>query len=389
MSAGRSGPKVTGSTPPPSIPLIDLQAQYRLLQPRIEARIEKVLAEGRFILGPEVAELEEALARFTGARSAVSVASGTDALKIALLSEGIGPGDAVFVPAFTFVATAEAVADLGATPVFVDIDPVHFNMDPRDLTERVESVAREGRLRPRAVIPVDLFGLPADIGAIAAIAEPRGMFLLADAAQSLGARLHDRRVGSLAPVTATSFYPSKPLACFGDGGCIFTDDPKRAAVMRSLRGHGFDQDGRTVERLGMNSRLDTLQAAVLLTKLEVFEEELAARARIAGWYRAGLPRQATAPVVPEHAASAWSVYSILVDGRDAVRESLTADGIATAIYYPLPLHEQPAYAAFGEGPGSRPVSEAVSRRILALPMHPYLDEATVERICQSVARALS
>lgn len=373
----------------PPIPLIDLDAQYRALQPRIEARLQKVLLEGRFILGPEVAELEESLARFTGARHAISVANGTDALKIALMAEGVGPGDAVFVPAFSFIATAEVVADIGAAPVFVDIGEGTFNIDPDRLRERVEDVAAEGRLRPRAVIPVDLFGRPADYGAIAGIAEDHGLFLLADAAQSFGGAVGNQRVGSLAPVTTTSFYPSKSLACYGDGGCIFTDDGDRAEVMRCLARHGFGADGYSAERVGLNSRLDTLQAAILLAKLEVFEEELAARGRAAGWYEAELRDVVAAPAITPDIASAWSVYTILVERRDAVRTALLDAGIATAIYYTAPIHLHPAYAGYGDGPGSCPVAERASERALALPMHAYLDEETVGRVCQAVKAAVA
>ena len=368
----------------PPIPLIDLDAQYRALQPRIEARLQKVLTEGRFILGPEVAELEESLARFTGARHAISVANGTDALKIALMAEGIGPGDAVFVPAYSFVATAEMVVDIGAAPVFVDIEDGTFNIDPDRLRERVEVVAAEGRLRPRAVIPVDLFGRPADYAAIAGIAEDHGLFLLADAAQSFGGAVGNQRVGTLAPVTTTSFYPSKSLGCYGDGGCVFTDDGGRAEAVRCLARHGFGADGHSAERVGLNSRLDTLQAAILLAKLEVFEDELASRGRVAGWYEAELRDVVATPAITPGIASAWSVYTILVERRDQVRAALQREGIATAIYYTAPIHLHPAYAGYGAGPGSCPVSERASARALALPMHPYLDEDSLRRVCQAV-----
>lgn len=372
-----------------SIPLVDLKAQYSLLRSRIDARIQKVLSEGRYILGPEVEELEAALARFSGARHAICVASGTDALKIALMAEGIGSGDAVFMPSFTFVATVEVVVDLGATPVFVDIDANTFNIDPEDLRRRVAEVRRGGGSRARAVIAVDLFGLPADYGAINRIAGRHGLFVLADAAQSFGAAAQGRRVGRLAPVTATSFYPSKPLGCYGDGGCVLTDDDGRADILRSLRGHGLGPDGRSAIRVGVNSRLDTLQAAILLAKLEVFEDELKSRERTAQYYGSALGGAVTTPGRPAGFSSAWAAYAIVTPDRDAVQEALTRAGVATAVYYSAPLHLHPAYARHGAGPGSLPVCERISRTILSLPLHPYLDEAAARLICQTVVRAVA
>lgn len=370
-------------------PLVDLKTQYISLRPRIDARIHQVLSEGRYILGPEVAELEAALARFSGARHAICVASGTDALKIALMAEGIGPGDAVFVPSFTFVATAEAVADLGAAPVFVDIDENTFNIDSEDLCRCVEAVQRDGGLRARAVIAVDLFGLPADYAAINRVAGRHGLFVLADAAQSFGGSAKGRRVGCLAPVTATSFYPSKPLGCYGDGGCILTDDDGRAEIIRSMRGHGLGPDGRSAIHVGVNSRLDTLQAAILLAKLEVFEDELKARERTAQYYGAELDGVVTIPTHPAGFASVWAAYAIQVPDRDGVQDALARAGVATAVYYSTPLHLHPAYARYGKGPGSLPVCERVSRRILSLPMHPYLDDAAAGLICRTVTGALA
>lgn len=370
-------------------PLVDLKAQYLSLRPRIDARVHKVLSEGRFVLGPEVEELEKALATFSGVRHAICVASGTDALKIALMAEGIGPGDAVFVPSFTFVATAEVVAGLGATPVFVDIDKKTFNIDPDDLCRCVEQVRRDGGLQARAVIAVDLFGLPTDYATINEIAGRYGLFVLADAAHSFGGSVLGYRVGGLAPVTATSFYPSKPLGCYGDGGCVLTDDDSRAKIIRSIHRHGFGSDGHSAIHVGVNSRLDTLQAAILLAKLEVFEDELKARERVAHYYGSELGSVVTVPSCPAGFSSAWAVYAILVRDRNSVREALAQAGAATAVYYSAPLHLHPAYASYGNGPGSLPVCERVSQRILSLPMHPYLDEATAGLICQTVIRALS
>ncbi len=369
--------------------LVDLKAQYLSLRPRIDARVHKVLREGRYILGPEVEELEAALARLSGARHAICVASGTDALKIALMAEGIGPGDAVFVPAFTFVATAQVVVELGASPVFVDIDGKTFNIDPKDLCRCVEEIRRDGGLRARAVIAVDLFGLPADYATINRIAKCYEMFVLADAAQSFGGSAQGRRVGCLAPVTATSFYPSKPLGCYGDGGCVLTDDDSRAEIIRSMRGHGFGPDGHTAIHVGVNSRLDTLQAAILLAKLEVFEDELKARERTAQYYGAELGGVVTTPGCPAGFSSVWAAYTILAQDRDGVREALSRAGVATALYYSVPLHLHPAYASHGNGPGSLPVCEKISQQILSLPIHPYLNEAAANLICRTVVRALS
>ncbi len=369
------------------LPFVDLKAQYARLKPRMDARIRAVLDHGQFILGPEVQELEAELVRFSGAAHAITVASGTVALTISLMAEGVGPGDAVFVPAFTFAATAEPVLAVGATPVFCDVDPSTFNMHPADLERAVADVLAAGSLRPRAVIPVDLFGLPADYAAINAIAAGHGLFVLADAAQSFGASLDGSRVGSLAAVTATSFFPAKPLGCYGDGGAIFTDDAGRAEAMRCIRVHGQGADGGCA-RLGMNGRLDTLQAAALLAKLEAFEDEIQARESLARRYDQALRGTVTVPARVQGAASVWAHYSIVVDGRDGLREALAARGIPARVYYPSPLHLQPAFQDYGGGPGSLPVCEDLSRRILSLPIYPDLDEATVDRICDAVIAVL-
>ena len=369
------------------LPFVDLKAQYARLKPRMDARMRAVLDHGQFILGPEVEELEAELVRFSGAAHAITVANGTVALTISLMAEGIGPGDAVFVPTFTFAATAEAVFAVGATPVFCDVGADTFNMDPADLERAVADVPAGGSLRPRAVIPVDLFGLPADYAAINAVADAHGLFVLADAAQSFGASRDASRVGRLAAVTTTSFFPSKPLGCYGDGGAIFTDDGGRAEVMRCIRVHGQGADGACV-RLGMNGRLDTLQAAALLAKLEAFEDEIQARESLARRYDQALRGAVTLPARIEGAASVWAHYSIVVDNRDGLRDALAARGIPARVYYPSPLHLQPAFRDYGGGPGSLPVSEELSRRILSLPIYPDLDEATVDRVSEAVIAAL-
>ena len=373
---------------PPPIPFVDLAAQYRRIKADVDRRIHAVLDHGRFILGPEVDELERALAARAGCRHAIACASGTDALLMALMADGVGAGDAVFLPAFTFTATAEVVLMAGATPVFVDVDARTFNVDPAHLAHMADETVRQGRLRPRMVIAVDLFGQPADYPALDAIARAHGMTVLADAAQSFGGALGNRPVGSLAPVTATSFYPAKPLGAYGDGGAVFCDDDTTAAVLRSIRAHGQGEDRYDIVRLGINGRLDTLQAAILLAKLEVFDDEQAARERLARFYDGALAGVAEIPARVPDSRSAWAQYSILLDDRDRVAVGLRAAGVPTAIYYPLPMHLQPAYRRHGLGEGSLPVAEALCGRILSLPMHAYLADATAERIVTAFLLAL-
>ena len=305
-----------------------------------------MLAHCQFILGPEVAELETELAAFCGAKHCVAVSSGTDAIQIAFMAEGIGHGDAVFLPAFTYTATAEVPLVLGATPVFVDVDPRTFQIDPAHLEQRIAEVRRDGKLRPRALIGVDLFGQPADWPALSAIAEREGLFTIDDLAQSFGCTLHGRPLGSAADATATSFFPSKPLGAYGDGGALFTESDERAALYRSLRTHGEGTSRYEVLHTGMNGRLDSLQAAVLLAKMTVFAEELAARERVARYYDSRLGNAVTTPARVADSTSAWAIYAILLRDaatRDHVQASLRADGVPTAIYYPRPLHLQPAY----------------------------------------------
>ncbi len=374
---------------PPKIDFAGLKAQYARLKPEIARRIQTVLDHGQFILGPEVAELETALAKRAGVKHAIGVSSGTDALIMALMAEGIGAGDAVFVPSFTFTASAEVVLLLGATPVFVEVDARTFNIDTADLDRRVTVVAREGKLLPRAVIAVDLFGQPADYGALEVLCRRHALFLIADAAQSYGAKLGNRAVGALAPATAASFFPAKPLGAYGDGGALFTDDDERAAHYRSIRAHGKGNDKYDIVRIGLNARLDTLQAAILMAKLSVFDDELAAREKLARFYDSRLRDVVEIPRRVPDSASAWAQYCILVDQRDAVAKSLKEAGVPTAVYYPRPMHLQTAYARFGEGPGSLPVSERLSERILALPMNPYLAADGAERVVEAVRGSVS
>jgi UDP-2-acetamido-2-deoxy-ribo-hexuluronate aminotransferase len=372
------------------IPFLDLRAQQRRLGPALRERLEQVLAHGQFILGPEVAELEEKLAAFCGARFCVGVSSGTDALQIALMAEGIGAGDAVFLPAFTYTATAEVALVLGATPVFVDIDPATFQIDPDHLRARIAAVERVGQLRPRAVIGVDLFGQPAPWSALRAIAAEKNLFLLDDCAQSFGATLGGRRLGREAEATAVSFFPSKPLGAYGDGGALFTDSEERAQLYRSLRSHGEGASRYEVLRVGMNGRLDTLQAAVLLAKLPLFESELARRAEIAALYDRELAGLVTIPARVPESTSAWAVYAVLFkdsETRDHAQAALREAGIASAIYYPKPLHHQPAYRGVHDGV-ALPVAEDIARRILALPIHPDLSDGDAARVCSVLRNAL-
>ena len=375
------------STDHDPIAFIDLHAQYRRLKPEIDAALAQVLEDGRFVMGPAVAELETALAARTGTAHAVTCASGTDALLMALMAEGVGPGDAVFIPSFTFTATAEVVALVGAEPVFVDIVEETYMIDPADLAVRLSRVAAAGRLTPKAVIAADLFGQAADYDALAPIAAERDMLLIADAAQSFGGASGGRPVGALAPVTATSFYPAKPLGCYGDGGALFTDDAALAARWRSIREHGKGEGKYDIVRIGLNSRFDTLQAAILLVKLAAFDAEIDARERVAVCYDSVLAGIVGLPGRLPGRRSTWAQYTIRLARRDEVQAALAARAIPTAIHYPLPMHLQPAYSAHGEGPGSLPVSEGVSRQVLCLPMHADLDEATARRIAAAVRDA--
>jgi len=368
------------------IPFLDLKAQQARIKDDLKRRVDRVFEHCQFVLGPEVAELEAALAAFCGASHCVGVSSGTDALQIALMAEGIGPGDAVFLPAFTYTATAEVPLVLGATPVFVDVDAATFQIDLAHLQTRIDQVRATGKLRPRAIIGVDLFGQPADWAGIGRIATDEGLFTLDDCAQSFGAKLGDARLGTQADATATSFFPSKPLGAYGDGGALFTESAARADLFRSLRTHGEGKTRYEVERTGMNGRLDTLQAAVLLAKLGVFEQELETRERIARIYDQRLSNHVQTPERVPDSASAWAVYAILLEStaaRTAMQERLKSLGVPSAVYYPRALHHQPAYRDHHDGT-ALPVSEDLATRIMALPIHPDLSEAQVERVCAAV-----
>lgn len=372
------------------IKFVDLLAQRRRLGDGIDKAIWRVLEHGHFILGPEVEELEALLATCCGARYAVSCASGTDALLLALLAWETGPGDAVFVPSFTFAATAEVVALVGATPVFCDVLEDSFNLDPVSLDAAICS-AEEAGLSPTGVIAVDLFGQPADYHILTSTAARKGMWVLSDAAQSFGAQRYGGSVGTFGDATATSFYPAKPLSCYGDGGAIFTSDPDLAVRLRSLRAHGEGSERYEHLRVGINGRLDTIQAAVLIQKLTIFEEEIEARQRIAHRYHAGLARLVSVPRVSMGARSAWAQYAIRIKNRESVATTLLAEGIPTAVHYPKSLHEQPAYQDFPVAPTGLSVSTALSDSLLCLPMHPYLSETSqsyiISRLRQAVERS--
>ena len=366
-----------------TIPFIDLKAQQARLRDRIDAAIARVLDHGQYILGPEVGLFEKELGAFTGAGHVVSCANGTDALTLVLLAEGIGPGDAVLVPSMTFVATVEPVVLCGATPVYVDIDSRSFNMSPAGLQSAHARATRAG-LRPRMVIPVDLYGLPADYGPIMEFTEAHGLIVVADAAQSMGARRGDERTGTMGHYTCTSFFPAKPLGCYGDGGAVFTDDADAAERLRSIRYHGKGVDKYDNVRVGLNSRLDTLQAAILREKLRILDDEMEARDRIAQRYTALLDGVVETPTVPNSTRSAWAQYTIMTDQRDTLQVALKARGIPTAVYYPKSLHRQSAYS-YGMVPeAGLPATNRAVTRILSLPMHPYLEEVVQDRIVDAV-----
>lgn len=371
------------------IPFIDIAAQRARLGARIDEAVARVLTHCRFINGPEVTEFENQLAAFAGAKHAVACSSGTDALAMILMAWGITAGDAVFCPAFTFCATAEVVPWVGATPVFVDILEDTFNMDPASL-EAAIAVAKQKGLTPKVVVPVDLFGQPADMDAIDAIAKAHGLKVLCDTAQGFGATWNGRRTGSFGDATATSFFPAKPLGCYGDGGAVLTDDDALLPILKSVREHGQGVDKYENVRIGMTGRLDTIQAAVLLEKLAIFEDEIAARQRIADRYNAALADVCTVPAVDPRASSVWAQYTIrLPHGvRDDLATALQKEGVPTAVYYRIPMHRQPAYAQYPAAGNGLPVCEKLAGEVISLPMHPYLDEAAQERVIAAVRRAL-
>jgi dTDP-4-amino-4,6-dideoxygalactose transaminase len=373
---------------PAPITLIDLNAQQARIRAEIDRAIAGVLDSGAYIMGPPVGEFERRLAEFCGAKHAIGCSSGTDALLIALMAQGIGPGDAVICPAFTYTATPEVIALLGATGVFVDVEEATFNLDPERLDGALTAAERRG-LKVKTIIPVDLFGQPADYARILPFAERHDLFVLCDAAQGFGGRVGDRRVGTFGHATTTSFFPAKPLGCYGDGGAVFTDDDGLAEVMRSILLHGKGKEKYDVVRVGINGRLDTLQAAILIEKIKIFADEIAARNRIAARYTAALAGRVATPLIAEGNGSVWAQYTLRLpeSQRDAVAKALGSQGIATAVYYPRPLHHQPAYLSHVLADGGAPVAERLCREVLSLPMHPYLSEAQQDRVITALIAA--
>lgn len=367
---------------------VDLATQQQRIRPQLEAAMQRVMDHGKYILGPEVFELEKQLAAFAGSRQCISCSSGTDALLMGLMAWDVGPGDAVFTTPFSFFATAEVIVLTGATPVFVDIDPVSYNIDPDSLAEAIEQVRQDGKLTPRGIIPVDLFGLAADYDRIQPLAAAHDLFVLQDAAQSFGAEYNGKKAPAHAPIGATSFFPAKPLGCYGDGGACFTDDEALADQLRSVRVHGQGVDKYTNVRIGINGRLDTLQAAVLLEKLTLYPEEVEQRNQVAAWYTeaiAELNREAgteriLAPTVPDGSRSVWAQYTVQAEDRESIRSRLQEAGIPSAVYYTQPMHLLEAMAHLEYQPGAFPVAERASERVFSLPMHPYLDQETIAGI---------
>ena len=366
------------------IAFIDLQQQRRRLGAPLDAAIRAAVEGGQWILGPQVAQLERELAAWAGVKHAIACANGTDALLLVLRAWDVGPGDAVFVPAFTFAASGEVVVLAGATPVFVDVLPDTFNMDPASLEAAIDLVKRDGKLAPKVVMPVDLFGQPADYRTLEPIARRAGLKLLCDTAQGFGGLLDGRRAGAIGEAAATSFFPAKPLGCYGDGGACFTNDDGLKDLLLSIRMHGQGSDRYEHVRVGLNSRLDTIQAAILIEKLKIFDDEIEQRNVVAGRYNrafAGSNKIVT-PRVIEGAVSTWAQYTLQVDNRAEFQANMKAAGIPTAVYYPIPLSRQKAYAHYPSVPTQ--VSEKLAQKVVSLPMHPYLDEATQDRVIAAV-----
>jgi dTDP-4-amino-4,6-dideoxygalactose transaminase len=371
------------------VPFIDIGAQRRRLGSKIDEAVTRVLTHCQFVNGPEVTQLEADLAAYTGAKHVISCASGTDALLMVLMAKGVGPGDAVLCPSFTFCATGESVALTGATPVFVEVDEVTFNMSPDGLARGAATAKRLG-LTLKAIMPVDLFGQSADHDPIADFAKAEGLFVLDDAAQGFGASYKGERLGTQALATATSFFPAKPLGCYGDGGAIFTDDDELATILRSIRVHGQGTDKYDNVRLGLTGRLDTMQAAILIEKLKIFDEEIVARNAVADRYARGLGNVVTVPRLAEGCTSVWAQYTIRLphDDRDGFASALKAQGIPTAIYYPKSIHQQTAYKHYPVADGGLAVSERLSAGVISLPMHAYLEPDAQDRVIEAVRGAL-
>ncbi|MDB2416018.1 DegT/DnrJ/EryC1/StrS family aminotransferase [Pseudomonadales bacterium] len=366
---------------------IDLVTQQKAIRPELEAAINRVLDHGVYIMGPEVKQLEQRLSEFTGARYALTCANGTDALSLVLMAWGVGPGDAVFVPAFTYVATAEAPAQLGATPFFVDVSEDSFNMDPESLKQAISDSKKLG-LRPAVVIPVDLFGQPAPVDLISDVAHEEGVKVLVDGAQSFGATSNGRRVGTMGDATTTSFFPAKPLGCYGDGGAVFIDDDDDAERINSIRLHGKGSEKYDNVRVGLNSRLDTLQAAILIEKLNIFPRELELRSKVAENYEVGLSDVLRTPSLERNTTSAWAQYTLIIESRDKLQKRLKDKGTPSVVYYPIPLSKQTGYAHFPAVSTGVKTSEYLAAHVISLPMHPYLSIADQRKIIEEVKESI-
>lgn len=370
---------------------VDLRSQYERIDSNVKNAMHKVLDDGRYLMGPEVFELEEKLSQFCGAKHTVTCSSGTDALTMSLSALNIGPDDAVITTPFTFFATVESICHVGATPVFVDIEPGTFNLDPAKLDAAIEKIKQEGKLTLKAIIPVDIFGEPADYKEISDIAKKHNAYVIADAAQSFGSQYKDHRTGGYADVTTTSFYPTKPLSCYGDGGAVFTNDDDIAFELRSVRIHGQSDNKYISRRLGFTARMDTIQAAVVLQKLPLFEEELSNRLHVANKYhelfaQAGLDEHITPPTTKTDRVSAWAHYSILVDNPEELTEKLREVGIPSMRYYPVPMHLQDPLEYLGYSKGDFPVCEDVSNRVISLPLHPYMKDSEIEYVVEQLVK---
>jgi UDP-2-acetamido-2-deoxy-ribo-hexuluronate aminotransferase len=376
------------------IPFIDLAAQQERIKPQLEAAIAGVLAHGKYIMGPEVKELETAMCEFTGSKHCISMSNGTDALVAAYMALGVGPGDAVITTPFTFFATIEAIQILGATPVFADIDPQTFNICPNDIERAIKQVQSENKLKLKGICPVDLFGLCADYSAINQLAQQHGLFVLQDAAQAFGATQEDRKAPSHGTIGTASFFPAKPLGCYGDGGAVFTDDDGHAELLRSIRVHGKGVDKYDNVRVGQNCRLDTIQAAILLEKLRIYPSELDARQAVAANYakhltaiNERLDQPVVIPQIPDNNISAWAQYTIRVNDREAIMASLKDAGIPSVVYYRAPAHLLGACSSLGHAVGDFPHSELAAKQVMSLPFHPYLTEAVIEKIVASIEQS--
>ena len=372
------------------IPFINLQAQYSKNKTNINKSIQKVLDHGQYIMGPEVHELELQLADHIGVKHAITCSSGTDALVLPLMAKKLEKKDAVFTSPFTFFASAESISLAGGTPVFVDIDPQTYNIDPIALAEKVEEIIKEGKLNPKGILAVDLFGIAAEYEKINAIAKKYNLFVLEDAAQSFAADYHGKKACGLADIAATSFYPAKPLGCYGDGGAVFTNDSDLYETLVSLRVHGQGKTGDKYDnvRIGINARMDTIQASILLEKLKHYDHEIVQRNRVAQSYTENLKDILITPTIPNGQGSVWAQYSVQSDEREHIRESLQAQGIPTAVFYPIPIHLSTAYQYLGYKVGDFPVCETISQKIFSLPMHPYLEEEQITTISNTIKQSL-